>query len=114
MKSFIRNFSPPAEFVLVVIVCFWWGIGGSIAAILSRFRGVTSPAPFTDRGALTLVILELLSLAVTFWIARIRGWSFRSFGLHPAWRSTGTGILLLIALVSARYVGALLANAISP
>jgi membrane protease YdiL (CAAX protease family) len=114
MKSFIRNLSPPAEFVLVVLVCFWWGIGGSIVAMLSRFRGVRSSAPFTDRGALTLVILELSSLAVTFWIARIRGWSFRSFGLRPTWRSTAAGVLLLVALVSARYVGALLANAISP
>jgi uncharacterized protein len=114
MKSFVRNLSPPAEFVLVVLVCFWWGIAGSIVAILSRFRGVSSTAPFTDRGALTLVILELSSLAVTFWIGRIRGWSFRSFGLQPAWRSTGTGILLLIAVASARYVSAVLANAIFP
>ena len=114
MKSFIRNLSPPAEFFLVVLVCFWWGIGGSIVAILSRSRGVGSPDPFTDRGALTLVILELSSLAVTLWIARIRGWSLRSFDLHPAWRSTGTGILLLIAIVSARYVGAVLTNAIFP
>ena len=114
MKSFLRNLSPPAEFVLVVLVCFWWGIAGSIVAIFSRFRGVSSTAPFTDRGALTLVILELSSLAVTFWIGRIRGWSFRSFGLQPAWRSTGTGILLCIAAASARYVGAALANAIFP
>ena len=114
MKSFIRNLSPPAEFVLVVIVCFWWGIAGSILAVVRRVWGVSSAGQFTDGGALTLVILELSSLAVTFWIARIRGWSFRSFGLHPAWRSTGTGILLLIAIASARYVSAVLANAIFP
>src|SRR4051812_5288716 len=103
MKSFIRNLSPPAEFFLVVLVCFWWGIAGSIRAVVSRLwginsGGVNSAGEFTDRGALTLVILELSGLAVTLWIARIRGWSFRSFDLHPAWRSTGTGILPLIAL----------------
>jgi membrane protease YdiL (CAAX protease family) len=114
MKSFIRNLSAPAEFFLVILVCFWWGIGGSIRAVVRRSWGVSSAGEFTDGGALTLAILELSSLAVTFWIARIRGWSFRSFGLRPAWRSTGTGILLLIALVLARYLGAVLANAISP
>jgi membrane protease YdiL (CAAX protease family) len=114
MKSFIRNLSAPAEFVLVVLVCFWWGIAGSIRAVVSRLSGVNSAGEFTDRGALTLVILELSSLAVALWIARIRGWSFRSFDLHPAWRSTGTGILLLIAIASARYVSAMLTNAIFP
>jgi membrane protease YdiL (CAAX protease family) len=114
MKSFIRNLSAPAEFVLVVLVCFWWGILGSIAAVVGRFGGVHRAGEFTDRGALTLVILELSGLAITFWIARVRGWSFRSFGLQPAWRSTGTGILLLIAAASARYVSAVLANAMFP
>jgi membrane protease YdiL (CAAX protease family) len=114
MKSFIRNLSAPAEFFLVVLVCFWWGILGSIRAVVSRSWGVPSTAPFTDRGAITLVVLELSSLAVTFWIARVRGWSLRSFDLHPTWRSTGAGILLLIAIASARYAGAALTNALSP
>jgi membrane protease YdiL (CAAX protease family) len=114
MKSFIRNLSAPAEFLLVILVCFWWGILGSIRAVVSRSRGVNSAAEFTDRGALTLVILELSGLAATFWIAHIRGWSFRSFDLRPTWRSTGTGILLLVALVSARYIGAVLTNAVVP
>ena len=98
----------------MILVCFWWGIAGSIRAIVSLSWGVHSAGEFTDRGALTLVILELSGLAVTFWIARIRGWSFRSFDLRPAWRSTGTGILLLVAIVSARYVSAGVTNAIFP
>ena len=114
MKSFIRNLSAPAEFFLVVLVCFWWGIGGSIGAVVSRLCGVSSAAEITDGRAFALVILELSGLAVTFWIGRIRGWSFRSFGLHPAWKSTGTGILLLVAIGSARYVSVVLANAIFP
>jgi membrane protease YdiL (CAAX protease family) len=114
MKSFLRNLSAPAEFFLVVLICFWWGILGSIVAVVSRLWGVRRAGDFTDRGALTLVILELSGLAITFWIARLRGWSFRSFGLRPSWKSTGTGILLLISIVSARYVSAALANAIFP
>jgi membrane protease YdiL (CAAX protease family) len=114
MRSFIRNLSAPAEFLLVVLVCFYWGIAGSIAAILKRLWGISSTAQYTDRGALALVILELSGLAITLWIGRIRGWSFRSFGLQPAWRSTGTGVLLCLAIASVRYVSAVLANAISP
>ena len=114
MKSFIRNLSAPAEFFLVILVCFWWGIGGSIRAVFHRLRGVSSAGAFTDRGAVILVILELSSLAVAFWIGRIRGWSFRSFGLQPGWRSTAAGILLLIAIASTRYVSAALTNAIFP
>lgn len=114
MKSFIRNLSASTEFFLVLLVCFWWAILGSIRAIFSRASGVHSVADFTDRGAIILVILELSGLAITFWIARIRGWSFRSFDLHPTWKSTGTGILLCIVIASARYVSAALTNAIFP
>ena len=114
MKSFIRNLSAPAEFFLVVLVCFWWGIPGSIVAVLSRLWGVSSTVELTDSGALTLVIIELSGLAVTFWIGRIRGWSWPSFGLQPAWRSTGAGILLCLAAGSAICVSVLLADAILP
>ena len=114
MKSFIRNLSAPSEFILVVLVCFWWGIIGSIVALMSRWWGVSSTAELTDSGALTLVVIELAGLAVTFWILRIRGWSLRSFSLQPAWRSTGTGILLWIAAGAAIYVNIVLANAIFP
>ena len=115
MKSFIRNLSAPAEFLLVVLVCFWWGILGSIRALIGRSGEVNSAAAqLTDSGALTLVMLELSSLAVTLWIAHIRGWSLRSFDLHPSWRLTAAGIVLCIAIVSVRYVSAVLTNAIFP
>lgn len=119
MKSFIRNLSAPAEFFLVVLACFWWGILGSIRALVSGLWGVNSAAvnataEYTDRGVLTLVILEFSSLAVTFWIARIRGWSLRSFDLHPSWRLTAAGIVLCVAIVSVRYISAVLTNVIFP
>jgi membrane protease YdiL (CAAX protease family) len=114
LKSFIRNLSASTEFFLVVFVCFWWAIAGSVRAVVGRLEGGNPAGGFTDSGAITLVILELSSLAVTFWIAGIRGWSFQSFDLRPAWRSTGTGILLCIAIVSVRYVSAELTNAVFP
>ncbi|WP_049975815.1 CPBP family intramembrane glutamic endopeptidase [Chthoniobacter flavus] len=114
MKSFIRNLSAPVEFFLVIFVCFWWGIIGSIVAVASHSWRVSSAVEFTDSGALTLVIIELSGLAVTFWSGRIRGWSFQSFGLQPTWRSTGAGFLLCLAAGSAIGVSVLLANAIFP
>jgi membrane protease YdiL (CAAX protease family) len=114
MKSFIRNLSAPAEFFLVVLVSFWWGIIGSIAVVVSLLWGASSTAKLTDSGALLLVIIELSALAVTFWIGRIRSWSFRSFGLQTAWRSTGAGILLCLTAGSAIYVSVVLANFMLP
>ena len=114
MKSFIRNLSAHGEFFLVVLVCFWWGIAGSIRAVVRDLRGVHSAGAFTDGGAVTLIVLELSSLAIALWIGRVRGWSLRSFNLRPGWRSSVAGVLLCIAIASVRYVGAALTNAIFP
>jgi len=114
VKSFIRNLSAPAEFFLVIFACFWWGIIGSIAAVFSHLWEASAAVEFTDGRALTLVIIELSGLAVAFWIGRIRGWSFPSFGLQPAWRFTGAGILLCLAAGLTTCASVLLANAIFP
>lgn len=36
IANVIRKLSVPAEFCLVILVCFWWGIYGSIRSIVSR------------------------------------------------------------------------------
>jgi membrane protease YdiL (CAAX protease family) len=48
---------------------------------------------------LWLVGYELLAFTAVFWIARIRGWSFATFGLHISWKWTGVGILLFVVVV---------------
>ncbi|MDB5332976.1 MAG: amino terminal protease family protein [Phycisphaerales bacterium] len=109
MKSFIRNLSGRAVFCLITLVCFWWGIIGGITAIVCHAWGVTLTAELSNNGALGLVIIELLGLAVTLWIGSIRGWSFKSFGLQLSWRYTAAGILLcLIVGLAIGIVGVLL------
>jgi membrane protease YdiL (CAAX protease family) len=109
MKSFIHNLSERAVFCLVTLACFWWGITGGITAIMCNGWGVPLTAELSNNGALGLVLLELLGLAVTLWIGSIRGWSFKSLGLQLSWRYTATGILLcLIVGLAVGIVGMLL------
>lgn len=95
MKSFLRSLSVCGEFFLVLLMCFAFGIAGSIEAV---FRGLLSIAPrqvaFTDPVLLVIVIYEVLALAVVVWIGHLRGWSFKTFGLHVSWKLTGFGLLL--------------------
>jgi membrane protease YdiL (CAAX protease family) len=195
ITTIIRKLPAPAEFCLVVLVCFWWAIYGSFVAIaksswstagqaqehytgigvelgakdnkviilqvvpntpaskaglsdglgVQKIDGTTTdgkllkdcgdmvrgPAgskvklelvdithdktnsveltregiqgtpllPVMDRNALTVAIIELLGLAVTFWIARTRGWSLGAWGFRPSWKLTGAGVLLCLATV---------------
>jgi membrane protease YdiL (CAAX protease family) len=71
-------------------------------------RHITNPA------VLTVAAIELLGLAVTFWIARTRGWRLGTWGFQPSWKLTGGGVLLffLAALMIAGV--ATTANLISP
>jgi membrane protease YdiL (CAAX protease family) len=68
----------------------------------------------TDQSALIVVILELLGLAVTFWIARIRGWPLAAWGFRPSWKSTGAGVLLCLVTVLVVAAIVTLANFIFP
>ena len=75
----------------------------------------TMPKPHTtDASALTVVILELFGLAVTFWIARSRNWPLATWGFQPTWKLTGAGVLL--GLVATLVIAAIAAtaNAIFP
>jgi membrane protease YdiL (CAAX protease family) len=211
ITSIIRKLPPPAEFCLVVLVCFWWAIYASIVAIAHHPWSTTSQAPehftgigielgekdhkviivralpntpasgaglayglviqkidgtstdckslqqcadlgrgpagskvkyelvdptrnqtntveltratildtsqlgrVTNRSALRVAILELLGLAVTFWIARTRGWPLAAWGFQPSWKSIGAGIILCLVTVLVLSAIIALANVISP
>jgi membrane protease YdiL (CAAX protease family) len=68
----------------------------------------------TNTSALIVVILEVFGLAVTFWIARTRGWPLESWGFRPSWKLTGAGVLLFLILALAIQAVATFANGISP
>ena len=211
ITSIIRRLPAPAEFCLVVLVCFWWAICASIVALASQtqtaarqpldhFTGVgiqlgikdnkvivvqalpDTPAAkaglayglviqkidgtstdgkslqqcadlvrgpagskvmfelvdptrnqtntveltratvldtsqlghVTNRSALRVAIIELLGLAVTFWIARTRSWPLAAWGFQPSWKSTGAGIILCLVTVLALSAITALANVFFP
>ena len=95
MKSFVRNLSSPAEFCLIILICFVFAIAGSIEVVVRHFRHITQRQfMFPDRILPLVMGYELLALAAVFWIGRVRGWSFFSFGFRISWATTGVGILL--------------------
>jgi len=110
MKSFIRNLSLPTEFCLVLFICF----GLSIAASLIWMGNHLSHAPQTHAQGIVhpdnkdviqlkngdtvfTVIIQLLTLGITLWIGRIRGWSLATFGFRASLKWTGLGVILFFA-----------------
>ena len=63
---------------------------------------------------LWLVGYELLAFTAVFLIARIRGWSFATFGLQVSWKWTGAGIVLFVAVVLVAIFQTLLFQVIHP
>jgi membrane protease YdiL (CAAX protease family) len=100
ITAVIRRLPAPMEWCVVVLACFWWGIYASLVEIAKWTRqGIhdTPPLPQMDGPTLIVALLELLGLAVTFWIARTRGWSLEAWGFRPSWKLTGAGIVLYFA-----------------
>jgi membrane protease YdiL (CAAX protease family) len=99
MKSLVRNLSAPAEFTLVILICFVFAIAGSIEVVIRHFLQLP-PRHFLHPQQILLWALsyQLLALALVSRLGRLRGWSFSSFGLRPSWKMTGLGLLLFAAL----------------
>jgi membrane protease YdiL (CAAX protease family) len=114
MRTIIRDLSKPAEFCLVLFVCYWWALIANIVSVVNGLRGTARTAEATDIGMLGLFTVELLGLAAMFWILRVRGWSLATWGFQPSWRSTGAGVLLCLATVAVIDAAIILAKAIHP
>jgi membrane protease YdiL (CAAX protease family) len=114
MKSFIRNLSAPAEFFLVVIVCFWWGIVGSVKQFVNQLTHMPQPEQITNGLVLLVVVMQLLAMAFAFWVGRIRGWSLATFGSRLSWKGTGAGVLLFMITTLAILLCVVLTNVIAP
>jgi membrane protease YdiL (CAAX protease family) len=113
MNSFIRNLSAPAEFFLVVAVCFWWGIIGSARQIVAHLTHTVRLEAITNSVVVRVVLMHLVLLLFAFWIGRVRGWSL-AFGSRLSWKQTGAGMLLFIAAVLAILGSVMLTNLIVP
>src|SRR5581483_5456550 len=96
MRSLILNLTPRGEVLLVFAI--WFGLG----IIMRNIGGHLTPGSqlhgeFSSLGQMVLAIYELLVLAlVFFYIGRIRGWSFASFGFQISCKLTGLGVLLFV------------------
>ena len=55
----------------------------------------------TNLAALRLFTVEMLGLAMMFWILRLRGAPLATWGFKPSWKSTGAGVLLWLATMVA-------------
>jgi membrane protease YdiL (CAAX protease family) len=113
MKAFIRNLSAPAEFFLMVAVCFWWSVIGSARQVVAHLTHTVRSESITNSVVLRVVLLHLIVLVFAFWIGRIRGWSL-AFGSRPSWKQTGAGMLLFIGAVLAILCSVILTNIIAP
>jgi membrane protease YdiL (CAAX protease family) len=97
MKSFIRNLSAPAEFCLVILICFGLSISYSIQVIASHLMHMAPPQPhISNLLAIQSLIQKLLALVVVLCIGYIRGWSFATLGFQISWKWTGVGVLLCV------------------
>jgi hypothetical protein len=114
VKSFVRNLPAPAEFFLVVLVGFWWGIIGSIRQLLNHLSHTAQPEHVSNGLVLCVVGMQVLVMAFTFWIGRIRGWSLSSFGSRISWKGAGAGVLLFIVTTLAIICCVVLTNLLAP
>lgn len=100
----------------MIFLCFGLWLYGSIRVIAMHLMQGVPPEPRFSNGGLFLwiVLYELVILAVVFWIGRIRGWSFATFGLRVTWRLTAAGFLLFVVTFVALVILAVVANTIHP
>src|SRR6185295_17056765 len=91
-------------------------IYGSIRVIAAHLMQVAPPPAQFSNGELFfgLVVYEIVILAILFWIGRIRGWSFATFGLRVSWKLTGAGCLLFAVTFVILATVAVIANTIHP
>jgi hypothetical protein len=127
MRLFVRNLSVPAEAFLVTVVCFGLQFVNATSAIISQLnhspiRGflpgqvgtTTRNFHFGPVFIARMVIVELLSLALAFWIWKARGTPYSTWGWQISWKGTGLGCLLIgLVVVATALLGAAL-NALHP
>jgi len=114
MTSFIRRLSAPGEFCLVLLGCAWFGIASSVSAIFTRSWNLAPRVRETNASLMLVILLELMSLALMFWVARVRSWPLGTWGLKPSWKLTGAGVLLCLAALLLGVAVSALSTLIAP
>jgi membrane protease YdiL (CAAX protease family) len=102
VKSIIRSFSAPTEFLLVLFICFGLTIVHVSAWIIHNVWAGHAPAsvetrPLENDAIIFLAVTEVATLGIALGFGRIRGWSITTFGFRLSWKWIGAGVLLFAA-----------------
>jgi membrane protease YdiL (CAAX protease family) len=102
MSEIVKGLSVRTEACIVLSISFGlWFIQCTRVLILYLTSDQTPPEPWiTNETIVFLVVYQVVILLVVFSIARLRGWSFSTFGLQISWKLTGIGLLLGAAACS--------------
>lgn len=99
INQWIKNLSPLAELIIVIIV----GFGVFIYSSTRGFFIVTSTFDhtwtykFTSLGGYSLVIYELFALLIIGYLLKVRDWSLKDFNFDFTFRLIWIGLLLMFA-----------------
>jgi membrane protease YdiL (CAAX protease family) len=93
MPSFVSRLSYQAEIAIVVAITFGPFIASSLFAIV---HPVAQP-PINDAALRATIALEFILGALALGFLALRGWRAAALDLNIGWRSTGEGVVLLIA-----------------
>jgi hypothetical protein len=109
VKSIIRNFSAPTEFLLVIFITFGLTVASCLVWITNQlYRIPRTPGSgvelLSNQRIIEAVVFQLLTLGLALWIGRIRGWSLATFGFRPSWKWTGAGVILFGAFLLIQHV----------
>jgi len=94
VKIFISNISPNTEFILVIAIAFGYSIFESISRITFTHTSIYS---IDNSKALVIIWLNLVALAILYYVLKLRGWKITDFNFSLSRYTLSQGILLLIA-----------------
>lgn len=109
MLDWIRRLPPPAELIIVNVLCFGFFAGVSVYELL---RG-TRAHVFDDAYLLLVVAIEVVTGLAAVSFLRLRGWKWSDFGLRASMPETIFGSLLFVFYTLIGYVMYQLAAAIA-
>jgi uncharacterized protein len=109
MKEFLRALSARAEFVIVIVTAFGLSVLANLIYLFdpAAFAGVSA---ITDESLKSLVVEELVLLALLGSFLKARGWTLERFGLSVDARDTTIGIAMAILAIIVSYLLQLIAE----
>jgi membrane protease YdiL (CAAX protease family) len=113
MKEFLRALSARAEFVIVIVTAFGLSVLANVIYLFdpAAFAGVSA---ITDESLKSLVVEELVLLALLGSFLKARGWTLERFGLSISARDTTIGLAMAILAIIVSYLLQIIAENVVP